>query len=146
MEHRKLNEIIETYTSSMNEVNRRVNVLMNEQVHQELTTDQFSTLRFLQKKQPCTSSDIAHEFSIGKSAVTAQVNRLYERGLIDRKRDQDDRRIVYLSLTAEGKKLMEDGTQKLYDVLGDILLEFDSNEIETFIQSLEKLVRILREN
>ncbi|UFU00393.1 MarR family transcriptional regulator [Radiobacillus kanasensis] len=141
----ELHELIELYTSTMNEVNRRVNVIMNDKVHQELTTDQFGTLRFLDKHQPTTSTEIANEFSIGKSAVTAQVNRLFERGLIDRRRDEEDRRIVYLQLTEKGKALVEEGTERLYEVLGDILTQFSKEEVTTFVHSLEKLVTILRE-
>ncbi len=143
MNKENLNLLVDTYTTAMNEVNRRINVIMNEKVHQELTSDQFGTLRFLQMKQPCTSSDIAHEFSIGKSAVTAQINRLVERNLINRTRDEQDRRIIYLTLTEDGKKLINAGTKKLYDVLGDILSEFKDEEISCFIESLEKLARII---
>ncbi|MDC3413610.1 MarR family winged helix-turn-helix transcriptional regulator [Aquibacillus sp. 3ASR75-11] len=146
MEHQELKILIDRYTSATNEVNRRITQRMNEQVHQQLTTDQFSTLHYMYKHQPCTSSDISHEFSIGKSAVTAQINRLFERGFIRRNRDNEDRRIVYLSLTNEGKELMEHAISKLYDVLGDILTQFDQEEVESFIQKLEKLVQILKDN
>jgi DNA-binding MarR family transcriptional regulator len=145
MDYKELHDIVEAYTSAMNEVYRRINNIMNEKVHKELTTDQFATLRFLHKNEPSTSSDIAHEFAIGKSAVTAQVNRLYERGLINRERDQKDRRIVYLTLTEEGKELMEQGTIKLYEVLGEILSNFEQDEITFFIEKLEKLAQILKE-
>ncbi|MDC3417679.1 MarR family winged helix-turn-helix transcriptional regulator [Aquibacillus salsiterrae] len=140
----ELHDLVELYTSAMNEVTRRVNQLMNAKVHQELTTDQFSTLRFVLKRQSCTSTDIAQEFSIGKSAVTAQVNRLVERELLHRKRDDEDRRIVYLSLTPSGVALMEEASERLYEVLGKILLNFDRAEVETFVKTLEKLVGILR--
>ncbi|QDP39626.1 MarR family winged helix-turn-helix transcriptional regulator [Radiobacillus deserti] len=141
----ELHELIELYTSTMNEVNRRVNVIMNDEVHQELTTDQFATLRFLAKHEPTTSTEIANEFSIGKSAVTAQVNRLFERELLERERDEQDRRIVYLRLTSKGRALVEEGTEKLYDVLGDILTQFSQEEVTSFVQSLQKLVTFLRE-
>jgi DNA-binding MarR family transcriptional regulator len=145
MDYKELHHIVEAYTSAMNEVYRRINNIMNEKVHKELTTDQFATLRFLYQNEPSMSSDIAHEFAIGKSAVTAQVNRLFERGLINRERDQKDRRIVYLTLTEEGKELTEQGTSKLYEVLGEILSNFEQEEITFFINKLEKLAQILKE-
>ncbi|WP_407270564.1 MarR family winged helix-turn-helix transcriptional regulator [Radiobacillus sp. PE A8.2] len=145
MVQRDTHEIIELYTSTMNEVNRRISVIMNEEVHQELTTDQFSTLCYLRANQPCTSTDIAHEFSIGKSAVTAQVNRLFDRGFITRTRDHDDRRIVYLSLTEEGSTIVQEGKERLYEVLGNILSDFSQEDIEHFIQTLQKLVHSIRE-
>ncbi|MBB6455072.1 DNA-binding MarR family transcriptional regulator [Salirhabdus euzebyi] len=146
MDRKLLHELIEDYTSAMNEVNRRISAIMNDRVHEELTGDQFLTMRYIQKNEPCTSSDIANEFGIVKSAVTAQVNRLYEKGLIERDRDSDDRRIVYLRLTTEGKTLMKEGTDKLYEVLGEILSNFDKEEMTFFIWQLQKLARILKEN
>ena len=144
MDRKELHEIVEGYSSAMNEVYRRLNIMMNEKVHKELTTDQFATLRFLYGNQPCTSTDIAHEFAIGKSAVTAQINRLYEKGFIERKRDEQDRRVVYLYLTEEGKSVIETGTEKLYEVLGPILSNFDKDEITFFINKLQQLAQILK--
>lgn len=143
MEHISLKELIDRYEQAKNTVYRRLNNVMQEQVHQELTTDQFTTLRFIFFHQPCTSSDIAQEFTIGKSAVTAQVNRLVERGLLQRKRDEKDRRVIYLSLSDEGEKLVNDALTKLYEVLGEILSNFHKEEVEAFIKSYERLAVIL---
>lgn len=49
--------------------------------------------------------DIAGLLTIGKSAVTKTVDRLEERGLIGRERDSADRRTVYATLTAAGRKV-----------------------------------------
>lgn len=145
MEEIKLKELVETYTSSMNEVSRRFTMLMNENIHEDLTYDQFCTLRYIRINQPCTSSDIAQEFSIGKSAVTAQVNRLFEKGIVQRKQDEEDRRVIFLVLTVAGDTIMEKANEKLHEILGDILKEFSEDEVESFIGSLQKLVSILRE-
>src|SRR5262249_20942504 len=51
--------------------------------------------------------EIAWGLNIAKSAVTKTVDRLEQRGLLDRDRDRDDRRTVYASLTSEGQKVFE---------------------------------------
>src|SRR5262249_56286315 len=51
--------------------------------------------------------EIAWGLNSGKSAVTKTVDRLEQRGLLDRDRDRDDRRTVYASLTSEGQKVFE---------------------------------------
>ena len=51
--------------------------------------------------------EIASGLNIAKSAVTKTVDRLEQRGLLDRDRDRDDRRTVYASLTSEGQKVFE---------------------------------------
>jgi DNA-binding MarR family transcriptional regulator len=144
MERDELNKLVESYTSSINEVYRHVTVIMKEKVHQELTTDQFATMHYLYLNEPSTSTDIANEFAIGKSAVTAQINRLFEKGFIERKRDENDRRVVYLYLTDEGKRLVEQGMEKLYEVLGEVLNNFDKKEIYFFIEKLQRLAHLLK--
>ena len=47
--------------------------------------------------------EIADILSVAKSAVTKTVDRLEDRGLLDRERDPGDRRIVYATLTAQGQ-------------------------------------------
>ena len=49
--------------------------------------------------------DIAGLLAIGKSAVTKTVDRLEERGLLERRRDAADRRTVYAALTDEGAQV-----------------------------------------
>ncbi|WP_102028896.1 MarR family winged helix-turn-helix transcriptional regulator [Salirhabdus sp. Marseille-P4669] len=143
MDYKETKHLVEAYTSAMNLVFRRVTSVMNEKVHKELTTDQFGTLRYLYQNESCTSSDIANEFAIGKSAVTAQINRLVDRGFIERVRDESDRRVVFLHLTEEGKQLVEKGNEKLYEVLGDVLSHFEKEEVTNIIEKLEKLADIL---
>ncbi|MBO8157532.1 MAG: MarR family transcriptional regulator [Bacillaceae bacterium] len=143
MKNQHIHELVDRYENAKNAVYRKMSYIMQRKVHQDLTSDQFATLRFIQYHQPCTSSRIAEEFSIGKSSVTAQINRLFKMGYITRKRDEKDRRVVYLSLTKKGEELIHMINENLYDVLGDILSNFKDEEIQTFIKLYEKFAKIV---
>lgn len=129
----------------MNTIFRSINTVLKERIHSDLTTDQFTTLQFIRNNERCTSTQIAQAFGIGKSAVTAQINRLYDKALIKRVRDDQDRRNIYLFVTEKGVELVEYTEEKLYTYLGEKLTHFEMDEIRFFIQSLEKLATLLED-
>ncbi|GGB55954.1 hypothetical protein GCM10011409_36960 [Lentibacillus populi] len=142
----ELKELIDRYQEAMNTIYRGVNGILKERIHSDITTDQFSTLHYIRNHENATSTEIAHAFGIGKSAVTAQINRLFDKGLIERERDDKDRRNVYLYVTAKGIELVNFTEKELYAEIGKQLAHFNDEEIQTFICSLEKLAEVMKEN
>lgn len=140
----ELKDLVERYQSAITHVYRRVNIILKEKIQSDITTDLFTTLHFIYKRKKCTSTEIATEFGIGKSAVTAQINRLYEKGLIERDRDDDDRRVIYLYVSDKGIDFVENTEKELFQELGNYLGDFDEKEIYTFICSLEKLAEKMK--
>src|SRR5690625_720478 len=92
-------ELIDRYQQAMNTVYRGVNKILKEKIHSDLTTDQFATLQYIVNHDHCTSTDLANAFGVGKSAITAQVQQLVEKQFIERVRDCEDRRNIYLHIT-----------------------------------------------
>jgi DNA-binding MarR family transcriptional regulator len=87
---------------------------------------------------------LAEAFSVQKSAITAIVNRLVEKNYIQRIHDETDRRFIFLTLTDEGKKLFEETEEKIFNLVKSFITKFDRDEIENFINTYEKLARIIR--
>jgi|SRR5690625_5643805 len=141
----ELRQLFSRYEVAINTIYREINTIIKKYVHSDITADQFTILQFIHQQDACTSTQIANTFGVGKSSVTALVNRLDEKKLIIRKRDSNDRRIVYLTLTAEGKKLVEQTEYELYRVIGEKLGHFDKDEIESYIIALEKLASLMEE-
>lgn len=135
--------LIGRYQTAMNTIYRGVNSILKEKIHSDITTDQFSTLQYIRNNETCTSTEIAHAFGVGKSAVTAQINRLFDKELIERTRDQSDRRNVYLHVTPKGLELVNFTEKEVYAVIGEQLAHFDKEEITMFIQSIEKLANVM---
>ncbi|WP_235439698.1 MarR family winged helix-turn-helix transcriptional regulator [Paenibacillus sp. DMB20] len=82
---------------------------------------------------------------VGKSSITSIVNRLAERGWIERERDEGDRRVVYLTLTEEGRKIHRKAELHLQSLVASYLTHFDEGEVEHFITLYEKLAMLLQE-
>jgi len=139
----KLQQWIERYMEASFTVNKRINATIRENIGSDLTIEQLSILHYIHNHASCTSTELADIFCVGKSAITAIITRLENKGLIERDRDSKDRRLVYLRLTEEGKVLQKASDAGINDVLAPYLGHFTEEEIETFISSYEKLAAIL---
>jgi DNA-binding MarR family transcriptional regulator len=71
----------------------------------ELTLVQVRVMRRL-AKQPQSLGQLGAELALAPPSVTRLVDRLEERGLIERQRGLDDRRKVVATLTDEGRRLV----------------------------------------
>jgi DNA-binding MarR family transcriptional regulator len=141
----KIQELIKRYEAVSYTVHRKAEALIKDEISCDLTNDQQHMLRVISEVRECTSSELADIFDVKKSAITAIVNRLYDRGLINRRRDGNDRRIVYLSLTDEGISLFHQTEQKIHTLVESFITKFNEQEIESFIETYEKLADILIE-
>nr|WP_245349987.1 MarR family transcriptional regulator [Cytobacillus eiseniae] len=139
--------MIDSYIDLSFSVHRKGESLIREQIEGDLlTNDQHYTLRYINRAGSCTSTELAEEFDVKKSAITAIINRLWEKGFIQRTRDENDRRVVYLTLTKQGKELYIKTEEKIYKLVETFIKQFDQEEIQAFIKTYEKLNKILIES
>jgi DNA-binding MarR family transcriptional regulator len=54
--------------------------------------------------------DLAGSVLLSKSGVTRLIDRLQERGLVERAACADDRRVTYAAITNDGRKMLADAT------------------------------------
>ncbi|MFP7296440.1 MarR family winged helix-turn-helix transcriptional regulator [Neobacillus niacini] len=143
MDKKVIHELIDRYVSVSFDVNKKAESLLKCQMGEDLTTDQHYILSYIQKSHECTSSELAEAFDVNKSAITAIINRLADRGLIERTRDINDRRVVYLTLSEKGNELHLKTHEKVHLLVESFITQFDEKEITNFINTYEKLAQIL---
>ena len=143
MENKTIQELIDRYVTLSFQVHKKAESLIKGQIGNELTNDQHYILRYIHQAKECTSSELADAFEVNKSAITAIINRMADRGLIQRTRDENDRRVVYLTLTDEGNALYQDCQEKVRLLVESIITQFDETEIVNFMNTYEKLASIL---
>lgn len=78
----------------------------------ELTLTQLRALRRL-RETPKTTGELGRELGLAPASMTRVVDRLEERRLVQRTRDEDDRRRVLLAIRPEGMRLL--GETKLLE-------------------------------
>lgn len=87
---------------------RRFSALLHRELRDELhavTGHQLSVLAYL-RGQSVTIRELARELDVGESAATAVVDRLVRQGLVARRDDPSDRRVVRLALSDSGESLV----------------------------------------
>lgn len=139
----ELEHIIQRYENVSFRVNRRLNVLLRECIDEDLTLDQFTALRYIGMRGSVTSSEIAEVFCIGKSSVTAIVNRLVEKQYVQRIGDPDDRRVTYLSLTEQGMPVRDELQKRIHRLIASFMVHFTNEEAERFLTTFEKLADVI---
>src|SRR5687768_2233491 len=72
----------------------------------ELTLAEFAVMEALYHKGPLLLGEVQKKILVSSGGVTYLVDRLEQRGLVERQPCLSDRRARYAALTAEGKSLM----------------------------------------
>jgi DNA-binding MarR family transcriptional regulator len=107
-----------------------------------LTGTQYNALRILRGAGPdgLPCSEIGERMITHDPDITRLLDRLEQRGLVERTRDQHDRRVIYGKIAAAGQKLLRelDGPVEKYG--RDLLRHVSQPQLQKLIDLLE-LVR-----
>lgn len=105
-----------------------------------LTTSQAAMLLIIAIARDCSAAELARELGIDASSVTRLVDRLGKAGLIVRRRIPTDRRVLLLSLSAEGERAAAQIPAIFTQTLKGLLLSFTLEEIDLFKGMLGKIL------
>ena len=70
------------------------------------TKGQFKLLRVLQTHQRCTMQELADQLEVAPPTATVMVKRLLTQEFVERVRDEQDWRVVRVTLTARGQRVV----------------------------------------
>src|SRR5262245_14697266 len=76
-------------------------------VEEGMTPGQMSALATVARQGPLTLGDLAAAERITPPMVTKMANALEEKGLVERQPCADDKRVIRLALTVEGRRLLD---------------------------------------
>ncbi|HEU4698268.1 MAG TPA: MarR family transcriptional regulator [Gemmatimonadales bacterium] len=107
----------------------------------ELTPTQYGVLRALREAGAAglRCSDLGQRLVTREPDVTRLLDRLDRRGLIQRWRDDDDRRVVRARLTAEGLRLTNSLDRLVADFYARTLGHLDEPQLRTLLATLERI-------
>lgn len=106
--------------------------------------DVLSALRRAGKPYRLSPGRLVAETLVTSGTMTNRVDRLVERGLVDRQADPDDRRGVQVSLTAAGRRTVDAALDELLDHEREILSALDATQAEAVADALRTLARTVR--
>jgi DNA-binding MarR family transcriptional regulator len=109
----------------------------------EMNLTQCKALMLIKSREATTPSKIAECLGQDAGATTRTVEHLKRKGLLKRRREIKDRRVVTLVLTPPGCRKARECRRILTELDRHILTELDRLEIETLISLLTRLMTAL---
>ncbi len=104
-----------------------------------LTGPQVTVLKMLEGIGALSLSDLSARMSARNSTVTGIADRMERDGLVERKRDADDRRVVRIRLTEKGRELAREIPVESMEVFGAALRALDHEERRSLRRILRRL-------
>jgi len=106
-----------------------------------LNHTQFQILMYLMKhsdKQVC-QKDLEIETKLKKASITGSLDSLQDKGIIERKPSEDDRRKNIIVLSKKALNIKDDVEAKFKDVEKQLIKNISKQELNTFKLILEKM-------
>lgn len=100
-------------------------------------------LNFVGQKQNVKVSDIAENIAAPMSTITSIMDKLVERKLISRDHSGEDRRVINVSLTTDGKAAFKSLQSKKKKTAELMLSKFNEKEQDLVIRHLNQLAGII---
>ncbi|MFK9092756.1 MarR family winged helix-turn-helix transcriptional regulator [Bacillus salipaludis] len=113
--------------------------IKEEMTKNKLSITEFSVLEVLYQKGKQTIQKIGNSILISSGSMTYVIDKLEQRGLLSRNACPDDRRVIHVILTDDGKELMEEIMPKYHELVDSMFDSLNSNEAETLVHLLKKV-------
>ncbi|MGH8462111.1 MAG: MarR family winged helix-turn-helix transcriptional regulator [Stenotrophobium sp.] len=131
--------------SSIGYLVKRAHGLMMDRVEaafvgHDFTFMQWVVLMYVRDELGFTATDICRDYRHDSGALTRVIDQLESRGLLERRRSDEDRRVVRLHLTAQGRKTVESLIPLVVERLNYALDGFTASEVSELTRLLGKLI------
>ena len=120
---------------------RTIGAEMHRRHGAELSAPQFHALRIIEKHAGASLSLLARHIASGLPSASKLVDGLVERGLVARETAPDDRRRVLLSLTPQGRTMLETFHQEAVTYLASHLESLTDGEHQAILHAMGILRR-----
>lgn len=120
-------------------IDQRLKAVFNQHGLEAWEYDLLASLRRIGPPYELTAGEILEALMITSGAVTNRIDRLEQRGLVQRRQPTGDKRFVRVRLTATGRKLMDAALGDHLTNETDILEPLTDSERRQLIKLLRKL-------
>lgn len=127
----------------LNQALERVSARMEKRI--QVTAQQRLLLRCIGKYPGVSAGHLAGVLCLDPGTISASLNRLESRGLLDRRRDPKDKRRVALGLTSTGRAVDSPARGTVESAVDELLSQVPLNELATTVRVLETLTELLHE-
>ena len=109
----------------------------------QVSMPQFYILMTLQERGAMTISELAHLLSVSAPSASSILDRMEEHELVERLRDDVDRRVVHVGITEPGSRMMEEVMGLKREQMQRLLDSMTDSELEHVVQGAAAVERAL---
>jgi MarR family transcriptional regulator, temperature-dependent positive regulator of motility len=121
------------------------NGMFKDLVGPDVTPVQYAILRMIHERPGIDQVSLAKHIALDTSTTALTAARLEDKGLLHRSTAAADRRVLCLSLTAEGESLLTELVAGVHLMREKLLGALDDTERKTFMRLLRKFVHVNNE-
>ena len=105
----------------------------------KITFPQYIALEVLHTDEPLKMKSVAKALRISLPAATGLINRLVSMKLVKRAYDEEDRRVIFITLTEEGKKITEKTRVARKKIIAEIFSVLTEKERQAYLTIIHKI-------
>lgn len=128
------------YLSPIHRVSRQIAIWFEERMP-ELAGTEGHLLSYLAPYGPCAVSELVRVFGVKHSTMTSILDRLEERGLVEREVNADDRRSFLVGLTRKGRT----ASARIAELLEELEREIDRRITRRDMAAFERVIAAMGE-
>ena len=133
-------QVVEVLPLLLREFSRRED---NELTRGQITCPQMVTLDYVARHKQVKMNELSKLHSVRKSSVTVLVDRLVSQKMLTRRHDEKDRRVVWVSITPRGKKVVTQILSQKQKSIESVFGILTAKEREHYLSALLKIHRSL---
>jgi DNA-binding MarR family transcriptional regulator len=122
----------------------RKSVVYGKNVDLRFSGSQVGAMEVIQTQGPINVSHLAESLSLSLSAVTLLCDRLIQNGYVKRERDDEDRRVVYLEITEQGREELAAILSKEKELVCIWLEGLTDEELQQFNKTFQYILENVR--
>lgn len=138
-------------STEISKLMHQIHALLKQNMSQPLnglniTPPQGMVLRNLGKNGKMKISAISEKLGLSNSTISGIIDRLEKQNMVERVRSEDDKRVVYVSLTDEFMKIHQGMHKGAEDTIKNILSKGTPEDVDKIMEALNTLKRLLSSN
>jgi DNA-binding MarR family transcriptional regulator len=118
---------------------------LRQRAEASLSPTQAAVLATIDRRGPLTLGELAEAERVQPPTITAAVDRLENQGLVRRRREAADRRVVEVQITAAGRDLLDQARSRKSAYLEQRLASLSARDRATLERAAAILERVLEE-
>ena len=109
----------------------------------ELSLSHYRMLTFLLDSPRLPAGRLAAAADLAPASATQMLDLLEKRGMVARERDSQDRRVVVVTLTPEGRRLTQDRRAEFRALWAEVMHGLDEEQLAVGVDVLERVSLLL---